>query len=55
MKKDLLGNDTKGFIDGYMGVLIGEKTTAVADEETNQVALAMQAKLMKMLVARNQA
>ena len=55
LKKDLLGNDANSFIEGYMAVLIGEKTTAAADEETNQVALAVQAKLIKMLVARNQA
>lgn len=53
LKKDLLGNDAKSFINGYMAVLIGEKTTAAADEETNQVALAVQAKLIKMLVAKN--
>ena len=35
LKKDLLGSESRGFIEGYMGVLIGEKTTAAADEETN--------------------
>lgn len=41
LKKDLLASDAESFIEGYMGVLIGEKKSAAADEESNQIALAM--------------